>query len=263
MNKIVMCDTMIWYDLKAGVESFDKAKYKYYGSLSNMADFLASDKMNLGEEDKAKLKEAIMTMEKEADEIIMIDPTSVGASEWFNIPIRESEVKGIREVYAELLRYASGEDQTMDNPNIQGLIQTKEEFRIGSISTKKQLVDLFNSKPYTEEKQHEIIIGNILRWLLAEWNSMNDTSFSEDQVQNWESIEVFVKSYAEFLKTVKVDQPPNKNTMIDLLQLLYIRPAGSTLIWTKEKKLLAKIRSAFPESEWKNIIYQENIKLDS
>lgn len=258
-----MCDTMIWYDLNEGVEIFDRSKYKYYGSLSNMADFLSSDKMNLGDAAKVKLKEAIMTMDSEADEIIMVDPTSVGASEWFQIPINEAEVKGIREVYNELLRYASGEVQSIVGPTIDGLIETKEKFRIGSISTKKQLVDLFNSKTYTDEQKHKIIEGNILSWLLTEWNSMNGTSFTKDQVQNWESIEVFVKSYSEFLKTVDVDQPPNKNSMIDLLQLLYIRPNGSTLIWTKETKLLAKIKNAFPESEWKNIIYQENIKLNS
>jgi len=183
MNKIVMCDTMIWYDLKDGVESFDKSKYKYYGSLSNMADFLASDKMNLGEADKAKLKEAIMTMENEADDIIMVDPTSVGATEWFNIPVNESEVKGIREVYTELLRYASGEVKTIVGPTIQGLIESKEKFRIGSISTKKQLVDLFNSKSYTEEEQHDIIVGNVLRWLLTEWNNMNGTSFNGIRIQ--------------------------------------------------------------------------------
>lgn len=258
-----MCDTMIWYDLKEGVETFNKSKYKYYGSLSNMADFLSSDKMNLGESDKAKLKEAIMTMENEADDIIMVDPTSVGASEWFKIPIEESKVKEIRDVYNELLRYASGEVQSIVGPTIDSLIESKENFRIGSISTKKQLIDLFNKKTYTDEQKHKIIEGNILRWLLTEWNNMNGTSYSEEQVQNWESIEVFVKSYNEFLKTVDPNQPPNKNTMIDLLQLLYIRPNGSTLIWTKEKKLLAKIKEAFPESEWKNIIYQENIKLIS
>ena len=174
---------MIWYDLKDGVESFDKSKYKYYGSLSNMADFLASDKMNLGEADKAKLKEAIMTMENEADDIIMVDPTSVGATEWFNIPVNESEVKGIREVYTELLRYASGEVKTIVGPTIQGLIESKEKFRIGSISTKKQLVDLFNSKSYTEEEQHDIIVGNVLRWLLTEWNNMNGTSFNGIRIQ--------------------------------------------------------------------------------
>lgn len=48
--------------------------------------------------------------------------------------------------------------------------------------------------------------------------------------------------------------------MIDLLQLLYIRSEDSTLIWTKEKKLIAKIKSAFPEREWKDIIYQEHLK---
>lgn len=259
-NKIVMCDTMIWYDIYHGDESFDKSKYQYFGSFSNIADFLSSDKMSLEEGVKDKLKKAIITMEKEADDIIMVDPTSVGSSEWFNIPIDENEVEGIRQVYNELLRYANGEVNSIIGRTIDRLIDAKEKFRIGSINTKQQLVDLFNMNGYSIEEQHDIIVRNILQWLSAEWNQMRRTNFTQEQLQDWETIEVFVKSYAEFLKTLNINQPPNKNTMVDLLQLLYIRREGSTLIWTKEIKLLNKIKKAFPESEWKNIIYQENKK---
>lgn len=255
-----MCDTMIWYDIYHGDESFDKSKYQYFGSLSNIADFLSSDKMSLEEDVKDKLKKAIITMEKEADDIIMVDPTSVGSSVWFNIPIDENEVEGIRLVYNELLRYANGEVNSIIGPTIDRLIDAKEKFRIGSINTKQQLVDLFNINVYSIEEQHDIIVRNILQWLSTEWNQMRGTNFTKEQLQDWEPIEVFVKSYAEFLKTLNINQPPNKNTMVDLLQLLYNRREGSTLIWTKETKLLNKIKKAFPESEWKNIIYQENKK---
>ncbi len=255
-----MCDTMIWYDIYHGDESFDKSKYQYFGSLSNIADFLSSDKMSLEEDIKNKLKKAIITMEKEADDIIMVDPTSVGSSVWFNIPIDENEVEGIRLVYNELLRYANGEVNSIIGPTIDRLIDAKEKFRIGSINTKQQLVDLFNINVYSIEEQHDIIVRNILQWLSTEWNQMRGTNFTKEQLQDWEPIEVFVKSYAEFLKTLNINQPPNKNTMVDLLQLLYNRREGSTLIWTKETKLLNKIKKAFPESEWKNIIYQENKK---
>ena len=255
-----MCDTMIWYDIYHGDESFDKSKYQYFGSVSNIADFLSSDKMSLEEGVKDKLKKAIITMEKEADDIIMVDPTSVGSSEWFNIPIDENEVEGIRQVYNELLRYANGEVNSIIGRTIDRLIDAKEKFRIGSINTKQQLVDLFNMNGYSIEEQHDIIVRNILQWLSTEWNQMRGTNFTQEQLQDWEPIEVFVKSYAEFLKTLNINQPPNKNTMVDLLQLLYTRREGSTLIWTKETKLLNKIKKAFPESEWKNIIYQENKK---
>lgn len=259
-NKIVMCDTMIWYDVNDGATVFDKSKYKYYGSVSNIADFLSSDKMKLDESVQKKLKQAIKKMNEEADDIIMVDPTSVGSSEWFKIPIDEEEVRGMQRLYDELLRYANGEAITLVGPTINGLIQSKEKFRDGIINAKKQLVDLFSQKTYTKEQENKIIIKNILVWLLIEWNKMRGTEFTRKQINNGESIEVFVKSYAEFLKTVNIEQLPNKNTMIDLLQLLYIRPKGSTLIWTKETKLLQKIRSAFPENDWKDIIYQDHLR---
>jgi len=258
-KKIVMCDTMIWYDLFNRTESFDKTKYQYYGSLSNIADFLSSDKMTHDEFEKEKLKQAIRTMENEADEVIMVDPTSAGSSEWFKIGIDKEEVNGIRNIYHELLRYARSEVSRIVGPTIDGLIEAKDNFRKGSISTKRQLVDLFNSKEYSEDEQHDIIIANILRWLETEWNKMRGTDYSNEELANWEPIEVFVKSYAEFIKTININQPPNKNTMIDLLQLLYVRIKGSTLIWTKERKLLKKVRSAFPENVWKDIIYQDHI----
>lgn len=263
VNKaIVICDTLIWYDLYHGDEVFDKSKYKYYGSLSNIADFLSSDKMNI-EEEVAKLKLAIKTMEENADEIIMVDPTSAGSSNWFQIPIDEKEIEGGKVLYKELLKYAREEVISIYGPTINGLIEAKEKFRVGAIDSKLQLVDLFKSKKFSKEQKHEIIIGNVLRWLSTEWNRMRGTDFSNEELANWNSIEVFVRSYAEFLKTVNPKEPPNKNSMIDLLQLLYIskKESDPILIWTKEKKLLKKIKKAFPMNELKNILYQENRKI--
>lgn len=144
--KVVMCDTMIWYEISDGTERLDKIKYKYYGSESNIADFLSSDKMKYDEATKSKLKKAILTMNNIADDIIMVDPISAGSSAWFKIPIAEEEVRGIQGVYSELLKYANGEVSKIFGPTIDGLINSKENFRLGSISIKQQLEDLFKSK---------------------------------------------------------------------------------------------------------------------
>jgi len=259
----VMCDTMIWYDLHFGEETLDKTNFDYYGSVSNIADFLSSDKMRIGGIEEEKLKNAIISMNENSSDILMLDPTSVGSSFWFNIELKQEEAKNIRADYKELLKYAYGEVNSIVGRPIMSLIETKEKFRLGSVSTKRQLEKLFNEGGHSVEQQHEVIIGNILRWLLTEWNRMNGTNFTEEEVADWESISIFVNTYAEFLKTVVVDEPPNKNTMIDLLQLLYIRTNGSTLIWTKEPKIINKIKEAMPEDQWKNIIYQEHIKKTS
>lgn len=259
-KKIVFCDTMIWYDVGQGDVVFDKSRYTYYGSISNIADFLSSDKSKRSEEEKGKLKRAIINMDQEADCIRMVDPTSEGSSKWFKIPIEEKEEKEFQTVYKELLRYAKGEVDTIIGPTIEGIIKSKAKFQDGVQKTKRNFDEFFKSTKHTDKEQYEIIIKNILRWLLQEWNTMRRTSYLDNQLESWKSIEVFVKTYAEFLKKVDTRQPPNQNTMIDLLQLLYIRHEDSTLLWTKELKLIAKIKSAFPENDWKDIIYQEHIK---
>lgn len=256
----VMCDTMIWYDVHFGEEILNKEDFEYYGSVSNIADFLSSDKIRIGGNEEEKLKNAVKAMNENASDILMIDPTSIGATFWFNIDAKQQEAEKMRANYKELLKYAYKEVEFIGGIAITGLIETKERFRIGSIDTKKQLEELFESGEHSKEEQHEVIVGNILRWLLKEWNRMQNTNFSEDDVANWDSISVFVKTYAELIKTIVLTEPPNKNTMIDLLQLLYIRRNGSTLLWTKEPRIINKIKLAFPENQWKDIIYQEHLK---
>lgn len=248
---------MIWYDVLSGQALLDKENFEYYGSVSNISDFLSSDKMKKPGEEETKLKNAIKSMNENSTDIIMLDPTTVGAISWFKLEINEEETKEIKTVYEELLRYAYDEVNGIEGPTITSLIETKERFRKGSINTKSQLEELFKIGNHNEDQKHEVILGNILRWLLSEWNKMNGTNFSEEQVANWDAISVFVKTYTEFLKTVNINEPPNKNTMIDLLQLLYIRTNEPTLIWTTEKKITNKIKLAFHEDQWKDIIYQE------
>ena len=61
---------------------------------------------------------------------------------------------------------------------------------------------------------------------------------------------------------VNTRNEPEENSMIDMLQLLYIRKGGPALVWTTEKKVLKKIRSEFTPEECKNIIYQDYLGED-
>jgi hypothetical protein len=249
---------MIWYDLSDGTESLDKANYKYYGSFSNIADFLSSPKMNPAEQ--TSLKNAVKCMDKNADDVILVDPTTAGSSSLFGLGIDPAEVEGIRGLYSGLLRYANNEIQKPNGNGITSMVNAKDQFRKGVVKTKQSIVDFFNKEPKTQQEQDKIVKIHIVDWLITEWNRTSGTRFTWTDIKNGDAIEVFVNVYAAFLKTVDVTQPPSKNSMIDLLQLLYIRPHGSTLIWTKEEKLLKKIKESYPESEWKDIIYQENLK---
>ncbi|MBK8735056.1 MAG: hypothetical protein IPL98_03875 [Saprospiraceae bacterium] len=256
---IVFCDTMIWYHVSEGTKCLDKSKYQYFGSFSNIADFITSDKKKKYKNGSNSLKKAILAMEREADEIIMVDPISVGSSHWFNILINENEVNINRQIYSKLLQYANGEIKSLEGPIIEGILNAKKDFSSNALNSKKRLDELLKkNKKYSDKDKEEIKVGNILRWLLYEFNKLRGTNFTEDQLSDWSSIEVFVKSYSKFLDNINSKQKPNENSMVDLLQLFYIQVENNTLIWTAEDKVIKKIKASFKETEWSSIIYPEN-----
>lgn len=260
MKNIVFCDTMIWYKVHQNEIKLDKTKYKYFGSASNLMDFYASDKKEKTEDKIKLLKNAIKCMDQFADDVIMVDPISAGASNLFNMEINKFEIIYIKESYQQLLRYAYDNVSIIYEPTIDSLRERKKIFQEGAFNFKKDINILFKDKNYTDEEKKKLRIKNTERWLFNEWNRIyyNNQFEGDINLLNWDSIEVFVKSYSEFIKNIKTELP-NKNTMLDLIQLLYIRPNGPALFWTEEPKLLKKIRACFSESECRNIIYQDHL----
>jgi hypothetical protein len=75
-------------------------------------------------------------------------------------------------------------------------------------------------------------------------------------ITNWISVDVFIQTYKQFLIDIVPPHEANANTMIDLLQLLYIDLNNPLLFWTNENKINSKIRIQFGEDS-NRILYQD------
>lgn len=252
----VICDTMIWYELYDNTISFDKSKFRYFGTTSNIVDFLASDKLNLYDNAKQSLLNAIKSMHEHADDVVCIDPVVVGAKQLFGIEANDNDANGIRLIYQKLINYANNGNHSLHGPGVDAIINSKDIFRVGVINSKINLLKEFSTKNLNDQQKSEFITGTTVNWLLEEFNNILGTNYQINEINSWDPVRVFINTYVEFIKAVNINQPPNKNSMVDLLQLLYIGNHGQTVLWTKEEKLLAKIKSSFKEVELKNILYQ-------
>lgn len=252
----VICDTMIWYELSENTISFDKSRFKYFGTTSNIADFLASDKLKLYGHAKQNLLNAIKAMHDQADDVVLIDPVIIGAKQLFGIQANEDDAIEIRLIYEKLINYVQNEDHSLHGPGVEAIIKSKDKFRIGVINSKVDILEYFSTRNLNDQQKKEFITGTVVNWLLEEFNNILGTNYQINEIKNWDPVRVFINTYVEFIQAVKINQPPNKNSMVDLLQLLYIDNHGQTVLWTKEEKLLAKIKSSFSEDELKNILYQ-------
>lgn len=213
MKKIVFCDTMIWYNVHQNLLIFDKTKYLYYGSVSNLADFFSSDKMQGTPSAIKQLKNAIQCVDQFADDVFMVDPISAGASNLFDMKINEDEVKNIRESYHQLLRYAKDEVNEISGTTIDSLIETKKRFQEGAFKFSKDLKEYFSNNQYTNLEKNQYISGNIMLWLIQGWNKIYNENFNVDNIKNVTPITVFVKTYTEFIKSIQ-NELPNKGTML-------------------------------------------------
>ena len=136
-KKIVMCDTMIWYDVYDAKEKLEKDKFKYYGSGINIGDFLSSDKMELSVNEKIKLKNAIKTMHKEAEDVICVDPMTAAASNLLGVEIDDKEHRQYQNAYNILVDYAYGRTRGIYGPGRESLIAQKSAFQKATLDIKR------------------------------------------------------------------------------------------------------------------------------
>lgn len=94
-------------------------------------------------------------------------------------------------------------------------------------------------------------------WLLGNFNNLFSKSFTMEEVEDWDAVIIFIKVYKQFILDVDTRSKPEANSMLDNLQLLYIRLGGDSLLWTTENKVLNKVRAQFSKEHYKNIIYQD------
>lgn len=257
MKKNVFCDTMIWYYISKGDVQLDWERYNYYGTGINIADFLSSDKHETGEDRRSEMKKAIIAMGETAKDVICVDPLTAAASNLLGIPITDREHKEYQKAYKALIDLANGSIEKIVGPGIDALIEQKSNFQKYAVDTKKQFNIKFREKKFTQDQKGEYVEGNVANWLLGNFNKLYLSSYSMEDVKDWDSVILFIKTYKQFILDVQ-KQEPEANSMIDNLQLLYIRIGSESLVWTTESKLLKKIRKQFSSEECKNIIYQDH-----
>lgn len=256
-KKNVFCDTMIWYYVADNKVTLDHEKFNYYGTAINIVDFLSSDKNESNFERKEIMKKAILAMHEHSKDVICIDPLTAGASNLLGIDISKLEHKQYQNYYSTLVDLATNRTENIKSPGVDKLIEQKSNFQVYAVDTKKQFNKLFRGKTYSDKQKDEIIVSDIANWLLENFNNLFKKSYTLEEVGDWNAVIIFIKTYKQFILDVQTRTGPEANSMLDNLQLLYIRYGGDSLVWTTENKVLNKIRSQFGETEFKNIIYQD------
>lgn len=258
MKTKVYCDTMIWYGLAEGKITLDKSRYYYLGSASNIVDFISSDKPNIGPVERNQIRDAILAMEEHADEICFEDPFSFGSRRLFGLQSDKNELAQIQNIYTELLRFARGEIQGLYGPGISSTIAMKEAFRTGTLSVAQQYKTLFSTKRYNKKQKHEIVLANARDFIFRECSNFKNIKKKPEDAF-WLEIDLFVKAYTNFILSASHIEKPNKNTAVDLLQIFYLDSSPNKLLWTKECKIIKKIKNSNEELKWRDILYKENL----
>ena len=272
---IVICDTNIWYDVYSGNETLQKSKFEYYGTAANIIDFIVSDKMRISEAETQKLKNGILSMNDNSDGMLFYDINSVAADKLFDIGVNESENQAFWGMFSMLLDYANNRITGIVGPTVDGILQIQEEFRVQTLKTKKLYLKLFASKGYKKKlrrscpmgvnfkefrrrRNRDNIRGSVMELLEDNLRSTFNIDHTHS-VRNWSQARIFIKAYAEFLKRASNSQMPNKNSLIDIMQLLYINEYDSNILfWTKEVSVNNIIRS-ITDKRARSILYEDYI----
>lgn len=248
---------MIWYYVADNKVKLDHDNFNYYGTAINIADFLSSNKNESSPEIKDIMKKAIIAMHEHSKDVICIDPLTAGASNLLRIEISDLEHKQYQEYYSALVDLATGRIDKIITSGADAIIEQKSNFQIYANDTKKQFNKLFRTKQYDVKKKGEIIMHCVADWLLGNFNNLFSKSFTMEEVEDWDAVIIFIKVYKQFILDVDTRSKPEANSMLDNLQLLYIRLGGDSLLWTTENKVLNKVRAQFSKEHYKNIIYQD------
>lgn len=255
-NKVI-CDTNIWYDLDLGNETL-KDGYQYIVSSANISDFLSSSKLDGSINQIEKLKGAVKTMNDLGSQIIYESPYFYAARDLFQGILRnENELHSNKDAAEALVSFATLNTPIPWGPFVDNIKERKRDFQIQTHSLINRLKSesLFQNSGEEFDHNFEYSISMWIFDLLKKWYCVKSEPW---EVNNWRRLEVFVKTYKRFLVNIK--EPPNMNSMIDLIQLLYIDCNNEYLFWTKEKKILKKISQEFDSKALKNILYQNAIQ---
>jgi hypothetical protein len=255
-KKKVICDTNIWYEVSLNKLNLNKKEYCYLATSTNIMDFISSDKVNGTFKEQQALRMAILTMDSLADEILFHDPTTEAKKLLYNVEIDNTEIMQSKANYAELLRYANQEVGGIYGPGLDSLITTKKNFQHFTISFKKQLDSIFGKTKNYNTIQKQIIKGNIAKWLHENFN--NDGVLNNSTDVNFNNVSVFINAFCEYLEDVKTQNKPNKNSMVDFFQLLYLGDKQK-LFWTTEPRINNKISKGHTSEDEHNIIYEKHL----
>lgn len=254
-KKKVICDTNIWYDVSFNKLALNKNEFHYCATITNIIDFISSDKINGTHNERKALKNAILCMEENADEIIFHDPTTEARRLLYDIKIPEEEISGSKENYDGLLKYAHNKVNGIYGPAIDSLTSTKKGFQELTLSLKIQFDQKFGKTQNYSVVEKDIIRGNIAKYLDGNFTIMNGYKTDITKI-NLNKISVFISSFCEYLEDVKAHDIPNKNSMVDFYQLLYLGDKEN-LFWTTEPRINNKIIKGHTKDEVNEIIYEK------
>ena len=172
-KKKVICDTNIWYDVSFNKLALNKNEFYYCATLTNIIDFISSDKINGTNNERQALRNAILTMDNQADEIIWHDPTTEARRLLYNIEISEKEIRESKANYYELLKYAKNQVNDIYGPGLDSLILTKKGFQELTLSFKKQLDQKFGKLNKYGEAEKDFVRRHIVNYLHENFKNMN------------------------------------------------------------------------------------------
>ncbi|MBK8483664.1 MAG: hypothetical protein IPO86_02220 [Saprospiraceae bacterium] len=261
MKLKVICDTNIWYDLVAGSVSLDKNRFEYFATGTNIGDLIVSDKLNGNPGEVQLIKDAIKAIEQYSDGFIYDDPYMFAAISLFGVSNDISESQQYQNAFATLLSYAKDEIPGFYGNGLEELQNRKLDFKKHTLDARMQFEQLAASQGKTLTEIQPIIESNIATWLIDNLNILCETNKRHYEIIKWNSVTVFIKTFKKFFLDMNPHQEANANTMIDLLQLLYIDLNNPMIFWTNENKINNKVRNQFGVDS-NRILYQDYLEMN-